>query len=152
MKYRPDYPQPFESRQQARQWIRHFLAWYNHEHHPVALGLMTPAVVHYGQGEQVRTQRQQVLDEAYACHPERVRNGPPLAPHRPQAVWINQPADTAFSDTADDQAQPGAQPGSRVGLAALEAGEHLATIEPLLWPVHQENSSLILTSDLFQSS
>jgi putative transposase len=148
LKERPDYPGQFASLAEARQWTRGFVGWYNNEHHHVALRLMTPAVVHYGQAEQVRLRRQQVLDAAYARHPERFKNGPPQAAGAPPEVWINPPADTAFLDTAGKDTQPGAQPGSRVGIAALEAGEHLATIGPLLWPVHEKKSSLILIGDL----
>lgn len=148
LKEQPDYPGQFASLAEARQWTRTFVDWYNHDHHHVGLGLMTPAVVHHGQAEQVRIRRQQVLDAAYARHPERFKNGPPQAAGAPPEVWINPPADTAFLDTAGKETQPGAQPGSRVGAAALEAGEHLATIEPLLWPVQEEKSSLILIGDL----
>jgi putative transposase len=148
LKERPDYPGQFASLAEARQWTRCFVDWYNNEHHHVGLGLMTPAVVHYGQAEQVRARRQQVLDAAYAQHPERFKNGPPQAIGAPPEVWINPPADTAFSDTAGSETQAGAQLGSRVGVAALEAGEHLATIEPLPWPVLEEKSSLILIGDL----
>jgi putative transposase len=152
LKARPDYPGQFVSLAQARQWTRDFVGWYNNEHHHVGLGLMTPAMVHYGRAEQVRAQRQQILDAAYAKHPERFKNGPPQAAGVPSEVWINPPADIAFSDTAGKEVEPGAQPGSRVGAAALEAGEHLATIEPLLWPVPEEKSSLILISDLFHNA
>jgi putative transposase len=150
MKYRPDYPEHFDTPEHARQWARLFFHWYNHDHHHVGLGLMTPAVVHYGQAEAVQAQRQQVLAAAYTRHPERFVKGPPLAPSVPQAVWINPPQDTAFSAAASRELQPGAQPGSRVGAAALEAGEHLAIIEGTLWPFREEKSSLIVVGELSQ--
>jgi putative transposase len=31
-KYRPDYPDRFTSLDDARQWMRQFVRWYNHEH------------------------------------------------------------------------------------------------------------------------
>ncbi|MCB9376136.1 MAG: transposase [Microthrixaceae bacterium] len=31
-KYRPDYPDRFESLDQARTWMRRFAHWYNHDH------------------------------------------------------------------------------------------------------------------------
>lgn len=150
MKYRPDYPEHFDSPEHARQWARLFFHWYNHDHHHVGLGLMTPAVVHYGQAEVVRVQRQQVLITAYTRHPERFVKGLPVAPLVPQAVWINPPQDTAFSAAASEELQPGAQPGSRVGAAALEAGQHLAIIEGTLWPFREEKSSLIVVGELSQ--
>jgi putative transposase len=91
MKYRPTYPERFGSIQDARAWARSFFRWYNHDHHHSALGLMTPAVVHYNQAEAVRGRRQQVLEAAYAAHPERFVCGEPKAPALPKEVWINKP-------------------------------------------------------------
>ena len=91
MKYRPTYPERFGSIQDARTWARSFFRWYNHDHHHTALGLMTPAVVHYDQAEAVTEQRQQVLQAAYAAHPERFVRGEPQAPTLPKEVWINKP-------------------------------------------------------------
>ena len=71
LKYRPDYPARFDSLEEARRWVRAFFYWYNHVHHHSALGLLTPADVHYDRAEQISTQRQQVLEAAYAAHPER---------------------------------------------------------------------------------
>jgi putative transposase len=91
MKYRPDYPDRFGSIQDARAWAREFFHWYNHDHHHTGLGLMTPATVHFGQAQQVTDQRQQVLQVAYAAHPERFVRGAPKPPSLPQEVWINRP-------------------------------------------------------------
>jgi putative transposase len=49
MKYRPDFPERFDSVVDARSWGREFFRWYNHDHRHSGLGLMTPATVHYGQ-------------------------------------------------------------------------------------------------------
>jgi putative transposase len=148
MKYRPDYPEHFDTLEHARQWASLFFHWYNHDHHHVGLGLMTPAVVHYGQAEAVQAQRQQVLATAYARRPERFGNRPPVAPSAPRAVWINPPQDTAFSAIPSRELQPGAQPRSRVGATALEASEHLAIIEGTLWPFWEEKSSLVVAGEL----
>ncbi|MDR0993300.1 MAG: hypothetical protein LBN38_01855 [Verrucomicrobiota bacterium] len=40
-----------------------------------------------------RRQRQEVLDRAYAKHPERFVKGPPKAEAVPLEVWTNKPAD-----------------------------------------------------------
>ena len=77
MKYRPDYPRRFGSSVDARGWAGPFFRWYNFEHYHSGLGLMTPAVVHYGQAESVRARRQTVLEAAYADHPERFVRGLP---------------------------------------------------------------------------
>jgi len=91
MKYRPDYPGRFGSSVDARSWAGPFFRWYNFEHYHSGLGLMTPAVVHYGQAESVRVRRQLVLEAAYADHPERFVRGLPVVPEVPSAVWINKP-------------------------------------------------------------
>ena len=91
LKYRPDYPDRFDSLQAARQWAQAFFPWYNHDHHHTALGLMTPAMLHYGQVDLVQAQRQQVLQAAYAAHPERFVKGMPVLPELPTEVWINKP-------------------------------------------------------------
>ena len=91
MKYRPDYPERFGSIQDARTWARSFFGWYNNDHHHTALGLMTPTVVHHGQAEGVMAYRRQVLQTAYATHPERFVRGEPSPPELPEEVWINGP-------------------------------------------------------------
>ena len=99
LKYRPDYPDRFGSLADARSWARPFFQWYNHEHRHSGLGLMTPATVHYGQAQIVYQQRQQVLQAAYAAHPERFVRGLPTPPQLPTAVWINRPQ--AIDETSD---------------------------------------------------
>ena len=91
MKYRPGYPEFFGSLVDARAWAQPFFQWYNHEHKHSALGLLPPAVVHYGQAPTVLRARQQVLHQAYAAHPERFVKGPPTLATLPQEVWINRP-------------------------------------------------------------
>lgn len=91
LKYRPDYPQCFDSIEHARSWSRGFIDWYNHEHRHSSLGLMTPATVHAGLAQQSTTQRQQVLLAAYEQHPQRFVAGIPRPPQVPEAVWINPP-------------------------------------------------------------
>lgn len=77
LKYYPTFSTEFADIETARVWARSFFDWYNHEHHHVGLGLMTPAVVHYGLGEAISTQRQKVLQQAYARRPERFVQGAP---------------------------------------------------------------------------
>ena len=54
LKYRPDFPDRFDSIEAARLFCRTFFAWYNDEHHHTGLGLHTAADVHYGTAEQTR--------------------------------------------------------------------------------------------------
>ena len=91
MKYRPGFPERFGSIQDARGWARPFFQWYNTEHHHSGLALLTPVTVHYGQAQAVLDQRQQVLQAAYAAHPERFVRGEPKPLSLPKEVWINKP-------------------------------------------------------------
>jgi putative transposase len=91
LKYRPEFPARFGSIQDARAFCVDFFQWYNAEHMHSALGMLTPESVHYGRGPQLVEARQQVLDAAYAQHPERFVRKAPEAPQLPEAVWINPP-------------------------------------------------------------
>lgn len=91
LKYRPEFPKCFGSIEDARAFCADFFGWYNSRHHHSALGWHTPEDVHYGRGAAVKAVRQQALDLAYACHPERFVRKPPTAPALPTAVWINPP-------------------------------------------------------------
>lgn len=91
MKYRPDYPERFDSSTQARAWTRAFIQWYNFEHPHSGIGLLPPAALHFGQAPAIVAQRQIILDEAYQTHPERFVHGQPKPPAIPTEVWINQP-------------------------------------------------------------
>jgi putative transposase len=95
MKYRPDYPARFGCQADARAWAQSFFKWYNTEHQHIGIGLMTPAIVHYGGASQARANRQQVLQAAYAAHPERFVKGAPQPPELPAQVWINPPKNDA---------------------------------------------------------
>ena len=94
LKYRPEFPDRFGSIQDARAFCLRFFPWYNDEHRHSALGLMTPAMVHYDQAPLIRQQRQAVLDAAYRAHPERFVRKAPRAPELQQEVWINKPPDS----------------------------------------------------------
>lgn len=95
LKYRPDYPDRFGCQLDARGWAQAFFQWYNYEHHHSALGLLTPADVHFGRAQAVLAQRQQVLVAAYHKNPERFVKGQPTPSQLPQAVWINPPKPTS---------------------------------------------------------
>jgi putative transposase len=91
LKYRPEFPDRFGCIQDSRAFSQRFFRWYNQEHRHSGLGLLTPAMVHYGQAESVRQQRQAVLDVAYQRHPERFVRSAPRPPQLPCEVWINKP-------------------------------------------------------------
>ena len=89
-KYRPDYPDRFDSLEHARAWFAKFVPWYNEIHYHSGVGLQHPADVHDGTASTIRDDRQQVLDAAYAAHPQRFTR-PPTAPRLPAHAWINKP-------------------------------------------------------------
>lgn len=92
MKYVPDFPDRFGSLEDARTFCEGFFLAYNHEHRHSGIGMHTPASVHFGTAEQIRTQRQFTLDRAYAAHPERFARRP-RPPALPEVAWINEPSD-----------------------------------------------------------
>lgn len=91
LKYRPEFPERFGSIEDARAFCREFFTWYNTVHRHSGLAHFTPEVVHYGQVETRRRVRQEVLEKAYASHPERFVKGVPTAAMPPAEVWINKP-------------------------------------------------------------
>ena len=95
LKYRPDFPDRFNSVEQARAFCQDFFAWYNDEHRHSGIGLLTPATLHTGRADEALEHRARVLAAAYESHPERFVNGLPLPPSVPSRTWINQPDDVA---------------------------------------------------------
>ena len=91
LKYRPAFPERFDSIEHARAFCRPFFDWYNHQHRHSGIGLMTPAVTHYGRAQALHEQRQHVLAAAYTATPERFVRGTPTPPTLPTAAWINKP-------------------------------------------------------------
>jgi putative transposase len=91
LKYRPGFPQRFDSIEHARAFCREFFDWYNHRHRHSGIGLMTPATVHYGRAKERHAERQRVLAAAYARAPERFVRRAPTPPPVPAAAWINKP-------------------------------------------------------------
>jgi putative transposase len=94
LKYRPEYPRrPFETIEEARQWVRWFVRWYNTEHLHSAIRFVTPDDRHFGREPQILENRRRVYEEARRRHPERwsgsIRNWAPVG-----AVWLN-PQDRA---------------------------------------------------------
>jgi putative transposase len=91
LKYRPGFPERFDSIEQARDFCRMFFGWYNRAHRHSGIGLMTPEAVHYGRARALRAERARVLEAAYAARPERFVRGLPKPPALPEAVGINMP-------------------------------------------------------------
>jgi putative transposase len=94
LKYRPEYPRrPFASIEEARGWVRGFVAWYNHEHLHSGIGFVTPAERHAGRAETILAARRAVYARAYRRNPERW-SGAPRAWKHPVEVRLNPPRTT----------------------------------------------------------
>jgi len=91
LKYRPDFPERFDSIEDARAFCQPFFRWYNGEHYHSGIGFLTPEAVHYGNAEQIIKERQAVLLAAYEKYPKRFKGKPPSPATIPETVWINKP-------------------------------------------------------------
>jgi putative transposase len=94
LKYRPDFPDRFDSMEAARSFCCDFFSWYNTRHHHSGIGFLTPKAVHTGQAPMLHQARSDTLAVAYALHPERFVRRAPLPPPLPTAAWINPPQST----------------------------------------------------------
>jgi putative transposase len=88
LKYRPEFPDRFGCLQDSRAFCHTFFPWYNDDHRHSGIGMMTPAIVHYGLAPAVHQNRQLVL---YSDHPDRFVRRPPTPLPLPKEVWINKP-------------------------------------------------------------
>jgi transposase InsO family protein len=71
-KYRPEYPNgPFDSLEAAREWVRWFVDWYDHQHLHSAIRFVTPAQRHAGEDAEILANRCAVYEAARTRHPER---------------------------------------------------------------------------------
>lgn len=95
LKYRPDFPERFETIEHARSFSRQFFEWYNLEHRHSGIAMLTPASVHHNQYETVIEARSALLASAYQLHPERFVRGIPIVKSLPKEVWINKPKNIA---------------------------------------------------------
>jgi putative transposase len=105
MKYRPEFPDRFGSYQDGHGFCRSFFTWYNDEHYHSGIGLLTPAMLHYGEAEKVIADRRNVLQAAYAEYPQRFVQGCPKPQAIPVAVWINPPQNNT-TDAVDKKRLP----------------------------------------------
>jgi putative transposase len=125
MKYCPQFPERFGSVQDTRGFCGDFFGYYNNEHYHTGIGLLTPAMVHYGQAEHVLAARQETLLAAYRAHPERFVRRPPQPTALPRQAWINPPVEktTSQDDPESTIVTPGNpwDPPSRAGSLGIIA-------------------------------
>lgn len=100
LKYLPAYPvKPFASLEEARQWVKRFVDWYNNEHRHSAIRFVTPQQRHDGADKAILAQRAALYEAAKRSRPARwqgrpVRNWAPVG-----TVWLN----------PDNEAEPASQ-------------------------------------------
>ena len=75
-KYCPQWPErPFDTLEEARNWVTQFVDWYNEQHCHSALKYLTPGQRHRGESSALLTQRAQVYQLARQRHPLRWSEG-----------------------------------------------------------------------------
>jgi len=63
LKYHPGFPEkPFDSIEEARQWVAGFQHWYNEVHHHSALRYVTPGQRHRGEDTEILHRRKQLYE------------------------------------------------------------------------------------------
>lgn len=76
VKYHPGFPdKPFDTLQEARQWVAGFERWYNEEHRHSALKFVTPGQRHRGEDHEILSQRRALYAMAKTIRPERWSGG-----------------------------------------------------------------------------
>jgi putative transposase len=72
LKYCPQWPENgFASLEEARCWVRDFIAWYNHEHRHSRIRFVTPAQRHQGEDQRLLAKRHALYEAAKARNPAR---------------------------------------------------------------------------------
>lgn len=89
MKYHPGFPDPpYETLDDARQWVAGFVDWYNGEHRHSALKFVTPGQRHRGEDRDILAMRSALYETARANRPERW-SGSCRNWDRPEIVTLN---------------------------------------------------------------
>lgn len=89
LKYRPGYPgKGFDTLENTRNWVMHFVRWYNFEHRHSAIKFVTPAQRHSGEDVAILAARDQLYQQARAKHPERWP-GETRDWEKVYVVWLN---------------------------------------------------------------
>jgi transposase InsO family protein len=89
-KYRPDYPDRFDTIEAARTWMRRFARWYNHEHYHSGMPTSTPPTCTTALPGHHR-RRPRGARRRLPSQPKRFRNRPPKAATPPTEARINNP-------------------------------------------------------------
>ncbi len=103
MKYRPDFPQRFDSQTQANEFCVRFFNWYNKRHCHAGIAYLTPEVVHNGNAQAEVAKRQQTMNTFAKLHPERFVAKAPAQLCVPAPAYINPPKTQQQTPTLLDQ-------------------------------------------------
>jgi len=88
LKYRPDFPDRFETREDAIAWIDSYVQWYNTEHRHSGIGFVTPIERRCGADIAILETRRETYAKARRAHPERW-SGDIRKWDRPETVTLN---------------------------------------------------------------
>jgi len=91
LKYAPVFPERFSSLSTARAFIGGFVEYYNHHHRHSAIGLHTPADVHYGIAPATARERSQTPGSGPPATPHQVRRHHRSQDPRPPNRGLDQP-------------------------------------------------------------
>ncbi|MEG0844237.1 MAG: DDE-type integrase/transposase/recombinase [Romboutsia sp.] len=76
LKYRPGYPQDgFKSIDDAREWVLHFVDWFNNKHYHSGINFLTPNSRHTGESAQIMLKRKSVYESARILNPQIFNRG-----------------------------------------------------------------------------
>ena len=89
LKYTPGYPEkPFDSIEQAQQWVLGFQHWYNEIHRHSAIKYVTAGQRHRGEDIEILKKRSALYNSAKENHPERWSRATRNWQHE-QVVYLN---------------------------------------------------------------
>lgn len=134
LKYRPSYPDSaFSGIDQARQWVGHFVRWYNIEHLHSAIRFVTPDSRHQGLDKAILAKRAAVYEKAKRLNPLRwsgqMRNWSPITEVflNPKKVTIKTPGEipngVGYGQTVSKQ-----RPTSSTRSGSIEQNSHVSGV------------------------
>lgn len=92
LKYRPGYPvNGFKSLENASEWVKNFIYWYNYKHLHSEIKFVTPASRHSGLDEKILSARKKVYLEAQKNNPIRWFKGKTRDWSKVLKVGLNDP-------------------------------------------------------------
>lgn len=71
LKYTAGYPRYFKDLHHAQTWMADFVHWYNNEHKHSGISYISPAQRHCGDGAEIMSKRNDIMNKAPKKTPER---------------------------------------------------------------------------------